>query len=74
MLNNHFVDNTKQGKTDKDKENRPIIDHLNESFQVKISNEPEKTIDEHMTKHHLALQQWHGWCRCNGSKNSCLQT
>ena len=20
------------------------------------------------------MQQWHGWCRYNGSKNSCLQT
>ena len=29
---------------------RPIIDHLNESFQAVFSNEPEQIIDKHMTK------------------------
>ena len=29
---------------------RPIIDHVNESFQAVFSNGPEKIIDKHMTK------------------------
>ena len=43
-----FVDNARQGKTDKHYENTPIIDHLNEPFQIVFSNEPEHSIDKHM--------------------------
>ena len=37
--NNHFAENTKQGKADKGHKIR-IINHLNESFQAIFSNEP----------------------------------
>ena len=80
LQNNHFADNTKQDKTDKDYK-IPIIKHLNESLQTAFSNEPEQCIDEYKTKFKVrscflfqALQQRHGWCRYNGSKNGCLQT
>ena len=44
LQNNHFANNTKQEKTDKD-HNIRIIDHLNESFQAVFSNKPGKCID-----------------------------
>ena len=46
----HFADNIKQDKTDKGCQIRPIINHLNESFQAVFSNNPEQIIDEQMTK------------------------
>ena len=48
--NLHFADNSKQDQTDKGYKIRPIIDHLNKSFQESYSNEPKQSIDEHMTK------------------------
>ena len=85
LQNNHFSDNTQQGKTDKGYENRPIIDHLDESFQVVFSNEPEQSIDEHMAKlkgrffslscpNIIKLYNNGMGYRYNGSKNSCVQT
>ena len=50
LQNLHFTDNTKQDKTVKDYQIRPIIYHLNESFQAVFSSEPEQSIDEHMSK------------------------
>ena len=48
--NVHFADNTKVDKTDKAFKMRPVIDHLNlKSFKV-LSNDSEKSIDEHMVK------------------------
>ena len=49
LQNNHFADNTKQGRTDKGHKIR-IINHLSESFQAVFSNEPEQRIDEYMIK------------------------
>ena len=40
----------KQDQTDKGYKIRPIINQLNKSFQESYSNEPKKTIQEHMTK------------------------
>ena len=39
---------------------RSIIDHLNESFQVVFSIEPEQCIDDHITKfkRHYSLRQY----------------
>ena len=48
--NFYFTDNTKQDKTDKGYKIKPIINHLNESFQAVFSNDLEQSIDEHMTK------------------------
>ena len=48
--NLHFADNSKQDQTDKGYKIRPIIDHLNKSFQESYLNEPKQSIDEHMTK------------------------
>ena len=55
----HFADNTKQDKTDKSYKIRPIMNHLNESFQTIFSNQPEQSIDEHMTnfKGHCSMRQ-----------------
>ena len=38
LQNLHFAGNPKQDKTDKGYKIRPIIDHLNESFQAVFSN------------------------------------
>ena len=40
LQNNHFDDNTKQDKIDKGHKIR-TMDHLNESFEVVFSNEPD---------------------------------
>ena len=48
--NLYFAYYTKQDKTGKGYKIRPIINHVNESFQAVLSNEPEQSIDEHMTK------------------------
>ena len=48
--NNHFVNNTKQGKAGKGYENRPIIYHLNKSFEVVFSNELGYIFDGHIIK------------------------
>ena len=50
LHNLDFEDNSKQDQTDKGYKIRPIIDHLNKSFQESYSNEPNQSIDEHMTK------------------------
>ena len=50
LQNVHFADNSKHDQTDKDYKIRPIIDHLNKSFQESYSNEPKQSIDEYMTK------------------------
>ena len=50
LQNFHFVDNSKQAQTDKGYKIRPIIDHLNKSFQESYSNKPKQIIDEHVTK------------------------
>ena len=34
---------------------RPIIDHLNESFQAIFSIQPDQSIDEHMGQ---SIQEW----------------
>ena len=44
LQNFYFADNTKQDKADKDYKTRPIIDHLNESFQVAFSNKPKQSM------------------------------
>ena len=49
LQNNHFADNTKQDKIDKDYKIR-IIDQLNESLQAVFRKEPDQSIDKHMTK------------------------
>ena len=60
---------------------RPIIDHLNKSFQESYSNEPKQSIDEHMTKFkgRSSMRQYlkmkpikHGfkwWFRCASSND-----
>ena len=50
VLNLYFVDNSKQDKTDKGYNIRPIINRLNESFQAAFLNEAEQSFDEHMIK------------------------
>ena len=50
LQNLHFADNTKSDKEDKGYKIRPVIDHLNELFRQVYSDEPEQSIDEHMTK------------------------
>ena len=49
LENIHFAGNTKQDKTDKGYKIRPIMNHLNESFQTIFSNQLEQSIDKHMT-------------------------
>ena len=50
LQNLYFAGNAKQDITDKSYKIRPIIDHLNESFQAVFLNEPKQSIDEHMKK------------------------
>ena len=50
LQNLHFSDNSKQDENSKGYKVRLIINHLNRSFQASYSNEPEQSIDEHMTK------------------------
>ena len=50
LANLHFTDNMKADKDDKGNKIRPIIDHLNNAFRDIYSDEPEQSIDEHMTK------------------------
>ena len=50
LQNLHFANSTKQGKTYKKYKVRPVIDHLNKSFEAIFSSEPEQSIDEHITK------------------------
>ena len=56
LQNIHFADNSKNDSSDKGYKIRPIIEHLNKSFQNSYSNEPEQSIDEHMTNSKVALQ------------------
>ena len=50
LWNIHFAVNRKDDKTDKDFKMRPVIDHLNSKFFEVLSNDSEKSIDEHMMK------------------------
>ena len=50
LQNLHFADNIQSDQEDKGYKIRPVIDHLNESFRQVYSDEPEQSIDEHMTK------------------------
>ena len=71
----------KQDQTDKGYKIRPIINQLNKSFQESYSNEPKKTIQEHMTKFkgRSSMRQYlkmkpikHGfkwWFRCASSND-----
>ena len=45
LENFHFADNAKQNRTYKDDKMRPIINRINESFQVVFSNKPGQRID-----------------------------
>lgn len=50
LQNLHFTNNTSADTSDKGNKIRPIIDHLNDSFREIYSDEPDQSIDEHMTK------------------------
>ena len=50
LKNLQFADNSKQVQTNKGYKICPIINHLNKSFQESYLNEPEQSIDDHMTK------------------------
>ena len=50
LQNIHFADNSKNDSSDKGYKIHPIIEHFNKSFQNSYSDEPEQSIDEHMTK------------------------
>ena len=79
LQNIHFADNSKNDSSDKGYKIRPIIEHLNKSFQNSYSDEPEQSIDEHMTKfkgrfsmrQYLKMKPIKWWFRC-ASKNGYL--
>ena len=50
LQNLRFADNRKDDKTDKAFKMRSVIDHLKSKFSEVLSNDSEKSIDEHMVK------------------------
>ena len=50
LQNLHFADNRKDDKTDKAFKMRSVTDHLKSKFSEVLSNDSEKSIDEHMVK------------------------
>ena len=47
LQNVHFLDNTKDNKSDK---GRSLIKYFNQNFSTSVSNRDSKSIDKHMVK------------------------
>ena len=48
LLNLHFLNNTKDDKSDKDYKVRFLINHFNQSFSDSVSNDDSQSIDKHL--------------------------